>query len=76
MFKKLVVIATFVLTGQFLIASEPEQLDIRIPVVDMQDFYNPEKQEQFINTLYDAMTQIGFFAVRNTGVDSKIIKEA
>lgn len=75
MFKKLVSIAA-ILTGQFLVASEPEQLDIRIPVVDMQDFYNPEKQEQFINTLYDAMTQIGFFAVRNTGVDSKIVKEA
>lgn len=51
-------------------------LDIRIPVVDMQDFYNPEKQEAFISTLYDAMTEIGFFAVRNTGVNQEVVREA
>ena len=40
--------AAVLLIGQNLLAtteSTPqEQLDIRIPVVDMQDFYNPEKQ--------------------------------
>ncbi len=49
-------------------------LDIAIPVVDMQDFYNPDKREQFLSTLYDAMTTIGFFAVRNTGVDAEVVR--
>ncbi len=53
-----------------------EQLDIRIPVVDMQDFYNEQKRDEFLDTLYKAMTQVGFFAVRNTGIDSAIVKQA
>ncbi|MBS0648141.1 MAG: 2-oxoglutarate and iron-dependent oxygenase domain-containing protein [Verrucomicrobia bacterium] len=75
MFKKLACIATLLISN-LLNASESDQLDIRIPVVDMQDFYNPEKQDQFMTTLYGAMTQIGFFAVRNTGVDSNVVREA
>ncbi|HUD00737.1 MAG TPA: 2-oxoglutarate and iron-dependent oxygenase domain-containing protein [Rhabdochlamydiaceae bacterium] len=71
------VCAALLLTGLNLNAeTSPEQLDIRIPVVDMQDFYNPEKQEHFINTLYGALTEIGFFAVRNTGVDREVIRSA
>ena len=53
-----------------------EALDLRIPVVDMQDFYNEEKQEAFLDTLYDAMTTVGFFAVRHTGIDASVIREA
>lgn len=53
-----------------------EELDIRIPVVDMNDFYDEEKRDQFIDTLYGAMTQVGFFAVRHTGVDRGVIREA
>lgn len=75
MFKKLTCIATLLILS-LLNASESDQLDIRIPVVDMQDFYNPEKQDQFLTTLYEAMNQIGFFAVRNTGVDSRVVREA
>lgn len=52
------------------------ELDIRIPVVDMKDYYNPEKQEQFLETIYQAMSEIGFFAVRNTGIDNHLIKRA
>ena len=69
---KKIVIATLALAN-FLFANS---LDIRIPVVDMQDFYNPEKQEQFLGTIYDAMKEIGFFAVRNTDVNSQIIQHA
>jgi len=58
------------------VSSFAHELDIHIPVVDMQDFTNPEKQEEFLNTLFDAMSQVGFFAVRNTGVDRNVIKEA
>jgi isopenicillin N synthase-like dioxygenase len=53
-----------------------EELDIRIPVVDMRDYYDENKQGAFLDTLYDAMTQVGFFAVRNTGVDVKIVQAA
>ncbi len=55
---------------------DDETFDIRIPVVDMQDFYAPQKREAFLNTLYDAMSQVGFFAVRNTGVDKEAISNA
>ncbi len=77
---KTLVCAALLLTGLTLkaetTAAPQEQIDIRIPVVDMHDFYNPEKQEEFINTLYKALTEIGFFAVRNTGVDREVIKRA
>jgi isopenicillin N synthase-like dioxygenase len=53
-----------------------EQMDIRIPVVDMRDFYSEEKRDQFIETLYQAMTTVGFFAVRHTGVDRNVIDNA
>lgn len=55
---------------------QADQLDIRIPVVDMRDFYNPESRQAFIDTLYEAMTTIGFFAVRNTGVNRQTVDEA
>ena len=51
-------------------------LDIRIPVVDMQDYYLPEKRDAFIDTLYHAMHEVGFFAVRNTGVNRETIQNA
>lgn len=52
------------------------ELDLRIPVVDMQDYYDETKRKDFLNTLYDAMTTVGFFAVRNTGVDASLIRDA
>ncbi len=64
------------LTIPLIAIGQPEQLDIQIPVVDMRDFYQPEKREQFIETIYQALSRIGFFAVRNTGIDSTLIKEA
>jgi len=47
-----------------------------IPVVDMQDFYNPEKKQDFINKVSDALHTIGFFAVVNTGVDTEVLMQA
>lgn len=52
------------------------QADIEIPVVDMGDFYRPESREAFIETLFNAMRKVGFFAVRNTGVDRAAIGRA
>lgn len=60
----------------FVVSSFAHELDIHIPVVDMQDFSDPLKKEQFLDTLFNAMSQVGFFAVRNTGVDRNVIKEA
>ncbi len=53
-----------------------ELLDIRIPVVDMRDYYSESHREEFLDTLYKAMTQVGFFAVRNTGVNAHIVRDA
>jgi isopenicillin N synthase-like dioxygenase len=52
------------------------ELDIRIPVVDLTDYQNPEKHDEFIDTLFDAMRTVGFFAVKNTGVDRNVIDSA
>ncbi len=51
-------------------------LDLQIPVVDMQDYFNLEKRGDFLRTLYEAMTGVGFFAVRNTGVNIEVVREA
>ncbi len=51
-------------------------LDLRIPVVDMNDLNDPAKREEALRTLYGAMTTVGFFAVRNTGVDAGVVQRA
>ena len=58
------------------ILSADEPFDLRIPLVDMQDFYKPEKRDAFIDTLYHAMREVGFFAVRNTGVNREMLQRA
>src|SRR5579883_1312795 len=60
----------------FPFVSYAEDLDIRIPVVDMRDFYSDDKRDEFLDTLYGALTTVGFFAVRHTGVDSAVIQNA
>jgi isopenicillin N synthase-like dioxygenase len=50
--------------------------DLHIPIIDMQDFYDPIKRTNFVKELRKAATTNGFFAVRNTGVDSATIKKA
>jgi isopenicillin N synthase-like dioxygenase len=59
-----------------LCALTNQQLDLRIPVVDMKDYYDEKERAVFLDTLYHAMTTVGFFAVRNTGVDGEVIKKA
>lgn len=67
-----------ILASLFGIGGEdPTQcMDLQIPVVDMQDFQREDKREEFLDTLYNAMTTVGFFAVRNTGVDPQVVKKA
>lgn len=69
-----VLLSFFLPLSSFLFADEP--LDLRIPVVDMRDYYDEEKRDEFLNTLYDAMTRVGFFAVQSTGVDTEVIRSA
>lgn len=47
-----------------------------IPVVDLQDFRTPAQQSNFVNTLGNALEDIGFFAVVNHGVDAALIRQA
>lgn len=58
-------------------ANDPEIIDfhdnIHIAVIDMQDLYDPKTRESSLATLYEAMSSVGFFAVRNTGVDAELI---
>lgn len=58
------------------VLAQAEELDIRIPVVDMQELADPEKREEVLSTLFNAMHEVGFFAVRHTGVDKSVIKNA
>lgn len=64
-----------------LIETKPEtsiiqkaELDATIPVVDLNEFY--QSKETFIAKLSDALKEVGFFAVINTGVDSKTLDDA
>lgn len=47
--------------------------DATIPVLDMNEYYQPETKSKFIQELYDALHDVGFFAVVNTGVDPVIL---
>jgi len=49
-----------------------------IPVVDLNDFRSNDqtRKTKFIKTLGDALVDIGFFAIENHGVDSKLIKKS
>lgn len=40
-----------------------------IPVVDMNDFYNPETKQQFVDQVKEALHEVGFFAVINPNID-------
>lgn len=50
--------------------------DASIPVVDLNDYFDPERHEQFIETLSNACKEVGFFAVINTGVNIEILDSA
>ena len=50
--------------------------DSTIPVVDMQDYYNPETRDSFVQTVGNALKELGFFAVVNPGVDIEALDNA
>jgi len=45
-----------------------------IPVANLQDFYNPNRRQQFVETIGDALADIGFFALEGHGIDSDLIR--
>jgi isopenicillin N synthase-like dioxygenase len=47
--------------------------DATIPVLDMDEYFNPETKQAFVKKLYDALKNVGFFAVVNSGVDVQIL---
>lgn len=46
-----------------------------IPTFDMRDFSNPEKKEQAIEGIRDALHSCGFFSLTNTGLDIEVIRQ-
>lgn len=64
------------LIGLFTAVSGFATFDATIPVVDMQDFYNPEKQEAFVEQVGEALREVGFFAVINPEIDMNVLDEA
>lgn len=38
-----------------------EEFHSTIPVVDMQDYYNPEKHDAFIESISQVLQEVGFF---------------
>lgn len=49
--------------------------DATIPVLDMNEYLQAETKDKFVKELYQALSEVGFFAVINTGVDSQILDD-
>lgn len=63
------------LVGTFSVQAN-DAFDATIPVVDMNDYFNPETRGHFIEGISTALKEVGFFAVINTGVDAEILDSA
>ena len=69
-------IATLLMTASTLfgkIEAEEPVFDATIPVLDMNDYFHAETKDKFVKELYQALSEVGFFAVINTGVDPEIL---
>ncbi len=58
-----------------LLFSTAAAFDATIPVLDMNDYYNSHSRPKFIQELYDALHEVGFFAVVNADVDGEVLDE-
>lgn len=52
------------------------QIDPTIPVLDMNEYRNQETREAFVRKLYDAMHDVGFIAVINSGINQDVLDAA
>jgi isopenicillin N synthase-like dioxygenase len=59
-----------------LSAEENLRFDATIPVVDLNDFFNPETKVRFVQQVSDASHEVGFFAVINPLLDEGVLKSA
>ncbi len=59
-----------------LLFSDESAFDATIPVVDMKEYQNPETKQKFLAELHDALQEVGFFAVINSGVDIHTLDNA
>ncbi len=46
-----------------------EAFESTIPVVDLNDFYNPETKQAFVDEVAKALHEVGFFAVINPNIE-------
>ncbi len=46
-----------------------ESFESTIPVVDLNDFYNPETKQAFVDQVAKALHEVGFFAVINPNIE-------
>lgn len=46
-----------------------------IPIIDLNDFFNPETKSRFVNSIGKAYEDIGFVAVKNHGVNDADLDE-
>lgn len=69
-------VALAIAASAFLTNIEAQEMafDATIPVLDMNEYLQPETKEKFIKELYQALSEVGFFAVINTGVDPQILE--
>jgi Isopenicillin N synthase and related dioxygenases len=47
-----------------------------IPVVDMNDFFDPAKKQSFIDAVSQASQNVGFFAVINSNIENDVVDRA
>lgn len=50
--------------------------EANIPTLDMNEFYNPQTKAIFVEKMSQALQDLGFFAVINTGISSSVLDEA
>ena len=50
--------------------------DATIPVLDLNDYLNEETKDKFVSDLQKALSEVGFFAVLNTGVEQEVLLDA
>ncbi len=57
-------------------ANKTTLFDATIPVVDLNDFYNPDTHATFVSQVSNALQEVGFFAVINTRIDPQVLDGA
>ncbi len=57
----------------FTAHAEQASFDATIPVLDMNEYFQPDTKDHFVSQLYNALKEVGFFAVINTGVDPETL---